>query len=278
MQKDANVLENNRILRHMRSMRAARPGSEGMRKGFYLFPNLLTSAALLLGFYAITSSFAGYFTKAAWAVFIAAFFDGIDGRVARLTNSTSAFGAQYDSLSDLVSFGIAPAIIILNFALAHCFRPRIGWTIAFLYLVCGALRLARYNIRPTSHKRYFEGLPVPGAAGALAFTVIFTRQMGFVHEPELISTIPNLLLLVTLVLALMMVSTLPYYGFKDVNLFKRHKFSTLLLFVFVLVVIFQEPEFMLFLIFNAYAASGPILWFLKRGRDAEETGSAGSGA
>ncbi len=274
MQKDGKILENNRILRRMRSMRSAKPGSEGMRKGFYLFPNLLTSASLLLGFYAISASFAGDFNKAAWAIFIAAFFDGIDGRVARLTNSTSDFGAQYDSLSDLVSFGIAPAFLMLNFALAHSFRPRIGWMIAFLYVVCAALRLARYNIHPTSHKRYFEGLPVPAAALALVFTVIFSHYVGFVVEPDMISTMPNLLMFSTLIMASFMVSTFPYYGFKDINLFKRHKFSTLLLFVFVLVVIFQEPEFMLFVIFNSFAFSGPVVWFFKRGQKNEGASEA----
>ena len=247
---------------------------EVRRRGIYLFPNLVTTTSLLLGFYAITESFRGAFLRACWAIFFAAIFDGLDGKVARLTKTDSDFGAQYDSLSDLVSFGVAPGIIMYNFALAQSFRPRIGWTVAFIYVVCGALRLARYNIRPTSKKRFFEGLPIPGAAYALVFSVIFAHHVGLVTKDGLLSSTPNLMLFLTLAVGLLMISTLPYYGFKDVDLFRRHKFGTLVLFVIVLVVVFQEPESILFLALTAYVLSGPVVWYFRRKRGSEpETGA-----
>ncbi|MCZ7584860.1 MAG: hypothetical protein M5R36_16855 [Deltaproteobacteria bacterium] len=158
-----------------------------------------------------------------------------------------------------------------NYALASSFRPRIGWTVAFLYVVCGALRLARYNVRPTSAKRFFEGLPIPAAASAMIFTVIFTNHIDLVVEKGVQSSTPNLLLLVTLAIAALMVSSLPYYGFKDIDLFRRHKFGTLLSTVVALVVVFQEPEVTLFLLIFAYVVSGPVVWYRRRKRGENET-------
>jgi CDP-diacylglycerol--serine O-phosphatidyltransferase len=254
--------------RFLRRARRAGPSprAAGHRRGIYLFPNLVTSCSLLLGFYAITQSFQGDLVKASWAIFAATFFDSMDGKIARLTNSTSPFGAQYDSLSDLVSFGVAPGIILYNFALKFSLNPRLGWTVAFLYVVCGALRLARYNVRPTSAKRYFEGLPIPAAAGVAVFTVLFSARMGFVNEGAVASSAPNLVLVESFCVAALMVSTLPYYGFKDVDLFRRHKFGTLVMLIGLLVAIFQEPEIMLFAMILTYAVSGPLVWAVRRRR------------
>ncbi|MCL4233846.1 MAG: CDP-diacylglycerol--serine O-phosphatidyltransferase [Deltaproteobacteria bacterium] len=267
-----------RFLRRARRIGASK--TQGTRRGFYLFPNLITSGSLLLGFYAITKSFQGDFLKASWAIFAATFFDGLDGKIARLTNSASPFGAQYDSLSDLVTFGVAPGLIMYNFALAQSLSARLGWTVAFLYVVCGALRLARYNIRPTSSKRFFEGFPIPAAANVMIFSVIFSVHMGLVRDDRTVSSIPNLILILTFVVAGLMVSTFPYYGFKDVDMFRRHKFGTLVFFVGLLVFTFQEPETMLFLLIMAYAISGPIVWYVTRqsGTPEQPTHETGDGA
>jgi len=232
--------------------------SEEPKKGFYLFPNLLTSASLLCGFYSITASYNGNFLRAAWAVFLALVFDGLDGKVARLTKTTSKFGVQYDSLSDLISFGAAPGILIYNFALKYVFQPSIGFVVAFLYVLCGALRLARFNVQTeTADKRYFSGLAIPAGACNLVFTVLFFEEFGWVNTVGH-STTPNLLLIWTLIISLLMVSTFKYWSFKDVDLFRQRPLSTLLLAVIMVALAIEEPYIIGFWFFIGYTLSGPV--------------------
>jgi CDP-diacylglycerol--serine O-phosphatidyltransferase len=148
-----------------------------MRKGIYLLPNLFTSASLFCGFYSIIASFKEYFVSAAVAVLVAWIFDGLDGRVARLTNTTSKFGAEYDSLADVIAFGIAPSLLAYSWSLS--IYGKLGWIVAFLFVLCGALRLARYNIQiGLIESKVFNGLPIPAAAGVVATTIIFFDWTG----------------------------------------------------------------------------------------------------
>ncbi|MCB1153340.1 MAG: CDP-diacylglycerol--serine O-phosphatidyltransferase [Deltaproteobacteria bacterium] len=256
-----------------RARRLSKTEKRPTPRGFYIFPNLVTSTSLLLGFYAITEAFAGNYVKSCWAIYFATFFDAFDGKIARLTNTTSEFGQQYDSLSDLVTFGVAPAVILWNFALQHSFRPRWGWMVAFMFLVCGALRLGRYNIRPTSAKRFFEGMPIPAAANVMILAVLFTTHMGWVVDNKThFSTIPNIFFFMTVAIALLMVSTIPFYGFKDVDLFRRHKFWVFFVAILSIAFIFQDPEIALFAIIMVYTVSGPVFWYWNR-RKAPEADS-----
>jgi len=148
-----------------------------MKKGIYLLPSIFTSLSLFCAFYSITASIKGSILHACWAIIIAGVFDGLDGRIARLTGSTSRFGEEYDSLVDMISFGIAPAILVYNWALQP--YGRWGWLVAFLYIICTALRLARFNVQSESREnKYFQGLPTPGAAGMIATTVIIFNNLG----------------------------------------------------------------------------------------------------
>jgi len=222
-------------------------------KGIYLLPNLMTTTALFAGFYAVIAGMNGQFEAGAIAIFVAMVFDGLDGRVARMTNSCSAFGAEYDSLADMVSFGLAPALLMYQWVL-HDFG-KVGWLVAFIYTVGAALRLARFNTQvETADKRYFQGLPSPAAAALLA---------GFVWMVESnhiqIGIEPGIGLLLTLAAGLMMVSNLRFSSFKEINLKGKVPFVTLLLFVLVIVVITLKPAMILFITFLAYAVSGPVM-------------------
>jgi len=224
-------------------------------RGIYLLPNLFTTAALFCGFYAIISSINGKFETAAIAIFVAMVLDGIDGRVARLTNTESDFGAEFDSLADMVSFGLAPALIIYLWSLSNL--GKMGWLVSFIYVACAALRLARFNTQAShSDKRYFQGLASPAAAAVVA-GLIWNGDLikEFVSMP----TLQYLALATTLFAGLLMVSNVRYHSFKGVNWRSKVPFFTILMFVFALVFVSAEPALVLFAIFLLYALSGPVL-------------------
>ena len=224
-------------------------------RGIYLLPNLFTTAALFCGFYAIVSSINGKFEVAAIAIFVAMLLDGIDGRVARLTNTESDFGAEFDSLADMVSFGLAPALIVYLWALSSL--GKIGWVVSFIYVACGALRLARFNTQAShSDKRYFQGLASPAAAAVVA-GLIWNGE--FIKEYLSMPTLQIVALVVTLLAGLLMVSNVRYHSFKGVNWRSKVPFVTILMFVFLLVFVSAEPALVLFVGFLAYSLSGPIL-------------------
>ena len=228
---------------------------EGIKKGIYILPNLITSASLFGGFYAIVAALDGNFYYAGVAILISCLLDGMDGKIARMTNTSSRFGVEYDSLADLVAFGVAPAILIFTWAL----RPfgRFGWLAAFVYLVCGALRLARYNIQiETIESKSFNGLPTPAAASLIATTVLlFTYYGGGGDDTTKHITI----LLFTYLLAYLMVSNIKYHSFKEVDLSKKRPFMLLVGIILLLIIIVLEPHIMLFMLSLGYILSGPYM-------------------
>jgi len=221
--------------------------------GVFIIPSLLTAANLFCGFYSIVSVLNSDYITAAIAILVAMLFDGFDGKIARLTNSTSRFGVEFDSLSDLVSFGVAPGLLIYTWALNG--YGKIGWLAVFLFVVCGAMRLARFNVQTSvSDNKFFLGLPIPAAAGLIATTVIFDHhilEMGKEVRPVVV-------LIVTYLLAYLMVSTIKYRSFKDVHLGERKPLSALVAAVLLLIVIVAQPQIMLFVLFVLYASSGPV--------------------
>jgi CDP-diacylglycerol--serine O-phosphatidyltransferase len=222
-----------------------------MKKGIYVLPSFLTSLSLLAGFYSIIATINGDFVNAAWAILISGIFDGIDGRVARLTHSTTKFGVEYDSLSDLIAFGVAPGILVYWWAL----KPlgRWGWLAAFLYVICGAIRLARFNVQVnTVESKYFQGLPIPAAAGLVATVVIFLTHVGI--EPQVLQ-IP--LLLISYCLAALMVSTVKFNSFKELQLARRKPFNAILILILLIFFVVSAPQVMLFCLSFAYVLSGP---------------------
>lgn len=222
------------------------------RKGIFLLPNLLTTGGLFSGFYAIVASMNGHFEAAAVAIFVAMIFDGLDGRVARLTNTQSEFGAQYDSMSDMLSFGMAPALVAYNWGLAE--YGKFGWLAAFVYVACAALRLARFNANLSiTDGRFFQGLASPAAAAIVAGMV----WSGSIYQIDG-DNIGYLVGILTILTGLLMVSNFRYNSFKDLNWRDRVSFLTILLVVLVFVVIAARPAEMLFSIFFIYACSGPI--------------------
>jgi CDP-diacylglycerol--serine O-phosphatidyltransferase len=221
------------------------------RRGVYILPNLLTTASLFCGFYSIVAALQQDFHRAALAVLAAFFFDGLDGRIARATRTTSQFGVEYDSLSDLVAFGVAPAVLAMSWALTS--SGRLGWLAAFLYTACGALRLARFNVQLNKvPKGRFRGLPIPAAAGLVATLVLFSGEVGWEPAP------PYAVMLVILYgLSFLMVSAVPYQSFKDMELVRQKPFQVLVASVLLLVVILMHPSITLFLVSLAYVLSGP---------------------
>jgi CDP-diacylglycerol--serine O-phosphatidyltransferase len=223
-----------------------------MRKGVYILPNLFTTGNLFCGFWAIISVFQERFFYAAIAILLASVFDILDGKVARLSGATSKFGIQYDSLADLVSFGIAPALLAFSWAL----RPygRFGWLAAFLFVVCGALRLARFNVQTSSGEvKYFKGLPIPVAASMIALTILLYLRLietGWVKD--------IIILIMIWVLAFLMVSNIRYFSFKEFNLAKRKPFRIFLFVVLSMIVIVMEPIIVLFCFVLFYVFSGPV--------------------
>jgi len=225
-------------------------------RGVYLLPNLITTGSLFAGFYAIVAAMDGRFYAAAWAILISMILDGLDGRIARLTQSTSGFGVQYDSLADLVAFGVAPGILAYLWALKDF--KQFGWAAAFLFVVCGALRLARFNVQQGSFDpRYFNGLPIPAAAMMVAASVAFYYELGEMHPDG-----SRFILGMMYVLSFLMVSNIKYISFKKVELFRRHPFHTLVGLVLIFVVVATAPNIMGFLLMAAYVTSGPISTFM----------------
>jgi len=223
------------------------------RRGIYLLPNLFTIAGLFAGFYAIVTAMEGYFNYAAVAIFVAMIMDFFDGRVARLTNTQSAFGAELDSLSDMVSFGVAPALVIYSWSLEGL--GKLGWLAAFIFAAAGALRLARFNTQVlVADKRYFQGLPIPAAAGVLASMVWLCVDSEILGDGVSMMTA-----VLAIIIAILMVSNVRYYSFKEIDLKGRVPFVAILLVVLAFVGISLDPPKILFLIFFCYALSGPIL-------------------
>ncbi len=225
---------------------------ESLKRGVYLLPNLVTTGGLFAGFYGIVATMDGKYDLAAWFILISAVFDTLDGKIARMTGTTSRFGVEYDSLVDLVSFGVAPGLLMYSWAL----QPfgKFGWLAAFLYVVCGALRLARFNIQiNTVESRRFVGLPIPAAAGMVASCVLIFYHLGGTGTIKKISV---LLLIYTL--AYLMVSNHSFHSFKDPELFKRQPFGFLVLAIIFIIVIVAQPEIMLFSLASIYMVSGPI--------------------
>ncbi|GKT11710.1 MAG: CDP-diacylglycerol---serine O-phosphatidyltransferase [Thiomicrorhabdus sp.] len=222
-------------------------------KGIYLLPNLMTTAALFAGFYAVIAGIQGQFEMGAIAILLAMILDGLDGRIARMTNSCSAFGAEYDSLSDMISFGLAPSLLIYQWAL-HDFG-KLGWLIAFVYTVAAALRLARFNTQVgIADKRYFQGLPSPAAAAVLASLIWVVESNQLNTGFEAVAA-----LVLTGFTGVMMVSNVRFSSFKEINLKDKVPFVTLLVIVLVFVIITLEPAVLLFVIFMGYAFSGPVV-------------------
>ncbi|MFC1592254.1 CDP-diacylglycerol--serine O-phosphatidyltransferase [Thermodesulfobacteriota bacterium] len=223
-----------------------------LKKGVFILPNFLTSLSLFCGFYAVIATMQGNYVFGAWAIVIASVFDGLDGRIARMTNTTSKFGVEYDSLSDLVAFGVAPAVLAFGWVLQQ--YGRLGWLAAFLYVACGAMRLARFNVLAgTTTNKYFQGLPIPAAAGMVASTIIFCFHFQ-VADKQLLSIF---LLLIIYAMAFLMVSTMRFQSFKDLDLGSRKPFNAVVAVILLIIVFAMEPQVMLFAIALLYVLSGP---------------------
>jgi CDP-diacylglycerol--serine O-phosphatidyltransferase len=239
------------------------------RRAIYLLPNLLTTCCLFSGFYAIVAAIDGNFERAGFAVFVAMIFDGLDGRVARLTSTESAFGKEYDSLADMVSFGLAPAVVSYQWGVARIAEygqawGRFGWLAAFFFAAAAALRLARFNTRvATQDKRYFEGLPSPCAAAIVAGFVWLSSEW---REPGLSGLI--IAFSVTAVTAALMVSRLAFFSFKSFDVNRRVRFVWLVVIALVIAAVAGYPAQSLLLGSGAYAASAPLLWLWRRLRRA----------
>lgn len=227
-----------------------RPRRSGIKKGIYILPSLFTTASLFCGFFSIIRSITGDYVAAAWAIMFAGVFDGLDGRVARLTKSETEFGIEYDSLVDLASFGLAPAILVFTWTLNDFHR--FGWAAAFLFFACGALRLARFNVQHNNvEKRFFQGLPIPCAAYMLASLVILASQMNW---PE--DSVSYFVLPLTIGLALLMVSNIRYRSFKNIDFSKPQSFLFLVAAAVIIFVVASAPQETMFFASSAYVAMG----------------------
>jgi CDP-diacylglycerol--serine O-phosphatidyltransferase len=223
-----------------------------LRRGIYILPNIFTSLNIFFGFYAVIAAINGKYVAAALAIIIAAVFDLLDGKIARATHTTSKFGVEYDSLADLVSFGLAPGLMMYLYAL----KPlgRIGWLAAFLFMVCGALRLARFNTQVgTISSDHFVGLPIPAAAAMSATTMLLWHRFGFAVEPYRL-----IILIMLYVLAFLMVSNIQYNSFKKAGPYRKMTFNVLVAVVLVLIFIAAQPSIALFALSLSYVASGPL--------------------
>ncbi len=225
----------------------------------YLLPNLLTTGNLFFGFYSIVSTVNGDYERAAWVIFLSMLMDILDGRVARITNTTSLFGVNYDSLADLVSFGVAPSLLIYKWALMP--MGRVGWLVAFLFIACGALRLARFNVMVTSSSsKEFVGLPIPAAAGLLASYYLFVSKGLLLKDMRVCAFLAAFFMFTA---SLLMVSKFSYLALKG-GLSSRASFALMICFVLALFVVASYPSLFLFLVFFLYYLSGPAL-YLRRG-------------
>jgi len=237
------------------------------RRGIYLLPNLITTAALFAGFYGIVAATQGKFEQASVAIFIAMILDALDGRVARMTNTQTEFGAEYDSLADMGSFGLAPALIMYEWSLSSLVNVsftlgKLGWLAAFLYVASGALRLARFNTKVSNtDKRYFQGLPSPAAAGVVVGFVWACFDNGIAGNDAAIIALP-----VIVFAGLMMVSNVSYYSFKDIDFHNKVPFMAMLIVVMIFVLAAIDPPITLFGVFFLYSLSGPVISILRRFR------------
>jgi len=245
-----------------------RKTGERPKKGIYLLPNTLTLCGMFCGFFAIISAINGDFLYAAWAIILANIFDGLDGWIARLTNTSTRFGIELDSLSDLVAFGVAPSVMMYKWTLLPF--GRLGWAAAFLFVGCGALRLARFNIQTgVPGSKAFKGMPIPAAASILSSIVIFYYEFRQ-GIPEKNVFFP----VITIVLALLMVSTLRYHGLKEVDLREKKPFWFLIVFVMILFVLLIHPSTAIFIFAMAYLTWGIIensILLIRRRRLKEKT-------
>ena len=228
--------------------------SSRRRRGIYVLPNLLTTGALFFGFFSIIQATLGKFEIAAVAILIATVLDGLDGRVARLTNTTSDFGKEYDSLADVISFGLAPALVVFEWTVSSL--GKVGWLCAFLYVSATALRLARFNTQSASNPNYFQGMPCPMAAAFLV-TWMWVIHTGWGGDIALVAEMTTV---IVVILALSMVSAVPYPSFKNFGVRGRVPFVTSILMVFGITLISFDPPRVLFVLFLAYVLSGPVLW------------------
>ena len=242
--------------------RSKRSGKDRLRRGIYILPNIFTSLNIFFGFYAIIASVNGKFVSAAYAIYIAAVFDLLDGKIARATNTTSRFGVEYDSLADLVSFGLAPGLMMYLWALQP--MGRFGWLAAFLFMVCGALRLARFNTQVgTVSSKYFVGLPIPAAAGMTAATLLLWHRLGLEAEGQRL-----LMLLMLYALAFLMVSSIKYPSMKNVEMFRSRNFNVLVAAILVLIFVAAQPSITLFSVGLMYVVSGPVvtIWRMRKAK------------
>jgi len=224
-----------------------------MRKGIYILPSLFTTGSLFCGFFALLRTLQEDFFTAAIFILASGLLDGMDGKIARYTNTTSRFGVEYDSLADVISFCVAPGILVFSWALQP--YGKLGWLAAFLFVVCGALRLARFNIQVnTVESRYFSGLPTPAAASLVATSILVFYKLGDTGVSKHFT-----ILVATYILAFLMVSTVKYYGFKDIELFRRKPFHWLVIAILLIIVVAYEPEYTLFAISLIYVLSGPVI-------------------
>ena len=227
-------------------------------RGIYLLPNLFTTGALFSGFYAIIASMNGHFENAAIAIFVSMVLDGLDGRVARMTNTSSDFGAEYDSLADMVSFGVAPSLVVFTWVLDDI--GKLGWFAAFIYVAGAALRLARFNTQiGSTDKRYFIGLPSPAAAAAVAGMVWAATEYDIDG-----SAYAYFIAVFVALVGVLMVSNVLYYSFKDVSLKEKVPFLILAGIVLAVGIISISPPAFLWILFLAYAVSGPLLWLMRK--------------
>ena len=251
--------------------RGRRMKKEKSHRGIYILPNIFTSLNLFFGFYAVIASINGKFVAAAAAIIIGVLFDIMDGKIARATNTVSKFGVEYDSLADLVSFGLAPGIMIYLWSL----RPmgRVGWLAAFLFVACGALRLARFNSQVgMTSSEYFVGLPIPAGAGMAATAVLFCHKLGIETQIN-----PVFVLVMLYLLSFLMVSTIKYNSFKKAELFKKMNFNVLVTIILVLIFIAAQPSVALFSLTLIYIVSGPLKMFKHfRAKTREELESRGT--
>lgn len=234
-----------------------------MKKGILILPSLLTLANIFLGFYSIILSIKGDFVLASFLILAAGFFDAIDGKVARLTKTTTRFGLELDSLADVISFGVAPALLIYLWVLTPF--GRLGWVSAFVYVSCGALRLARFNVQSGSiDPARFNGLPIPAAAGMISTTVLFFHKVGL--KPHDFTVV---LFALNYVVSFFMVSSVKFHAFKDLTLIKQKPFSSTVAFVLLIALIAVSPYIVPFVLCATYVASGPVMTlvlYLRRGR------------
>ena len=245
-------------------------GEQPIKKRVFILPNLLTAGNLFAGFYAIVAAVNYRFERAAAVIVIAGLLDGLDGKVARATGSTSKFGVEFDSLADLVSFGVAPAVLIYIWALQP--YGRIGWVAAFLLVACGALRLARFNVQSgTADSKWFTGLPIPAAAGCAASTVLIIEMVEVTHR-----FLGPVLIFQVYLLAFLMVSSIRYRSFKNLGMKSHHPFPFLVSTVMLLAIVAMQPQITLFAIGVIYLLSGPVghlLALARKGRHARAAGN-----